>query len=167
MMKKWMALLALAVLAGCAKNADGLGAADLRSEAYFRGERVIPLTFAQIQMALFKHEAACGSAPRFAMNPGQTAYATLTDAPAGSDDYRQTIVADLMYYRASDLGSWLTKDEERDWRTRATVYSYYAGAQVDARIEQIFSAIAHPGECSGASPRPDEPSADGQAPADK
>src|SRR3546814_1996945 len=72
------------------------------------------MTFPQIQMALFKHEAACGSAPKFALEPGQTAYAKLSDQPLGSNDRQQIIVADLMYYRGSDLGGWLEADEDRN-----------------------------------------------------
>src|SRR3546814_8638922 len=93
-MKKGMALLALLVLTGCANNTNGIRAKDLRSDVYFREERVLPMTFPQIQMALFKHEAACGSAPKFALEPGQTAYAKLSDQPLGSNDRQQIIVAD-------------------------------------------------------------------------
>ncbi|MGB6103233.1 MAG: hypothetical protein WBF88_05215 [Pusillimonas sp.] len=151
-MKKSMALLALLLLAGCANNGVGSGAMALRDDANFRGQRVLPMTFPQIQMALFKHEAACGTAPQFALEPGQTAYATLTDKPLVGTSYRDAVLAELMYYRASDLGSWLAKDEERDWRTRAKIYSYYTGTEIDARIDQMFRAVTHPGECAGQTP---------------
>lgn len=156
-MKKGAVLLALVFLSGCAHNDEGRWARDLRSDAHFRGERVLPMTFAQIQMALFKHEAACGSAPEFALEPRQTSYATLTVRPVDAIDDRQVILADLMYYRASDLGGWLAKDEDRDWRTRAKIYSFYAGSEVDARIDQMFRAITNPGECAGQSNAPSVP----------
>ncbi|NYT86643.1 hypothetical protein [Pollutimonas harenae] len=154
-MKNGVALLALLTLAGCANNTNGIRAADLRSDAYFRTERVLPMTFPQIQMALFKHEAACGSAPKFALEPGQTALARLSDEPLGSTDRREIIVADLMHFRSSDVGGWMAPDEDRNYRTRAKVYSYYAGSEIDTRIEQLFRAITHPQACPGDPIEPD------------
>ncbi|NYT59050.1 hypothetical protein H0A65_08965 [Alcaligenaceae bacterium] len=148
-MKKGMALLALLVLAGCAKNTDMTRLMDLRSKAHFRDQRVLHLTFPQIQMALFKHEAACGSAPEFALEPGQTAYARLTDTPLEGSDYKQIVYAELVLYQGSDVETILDKTAERDWRTRATTYSYYAGGAVDERIAKMFNAITHPQDCTG------------------
>src|SRR5690606_19685963 len=96
----------------------------------------------------------------FALQPRQTSYATLTVRPVDAMDDRQVILADLMYYRASDLGGWLAKDEDRDWRTRAKIYSFYAGSEVDARIDQMFNAITRPGECAGESKTPSGPDAE-------
>src|SRR5690606_19603422 len=143
-MKKGMALLALLVLAGCAKNTEMSMLMSLRSDTYFRDQRVLPMTLPQIQMALFKHQAACGSAPDFSLEPGQTAYARLTDTPLDSSDCKQIIYTELVHYRGSDVTSILDKAAERDWRTRATTYSFYAGGNVDARIERMFNAITRP-----------------------
>ena len=163
MTKNKVIWLVCALLAGCAQQPDaGRWLQDLRSETYFRAERVLPMTFPQIQMALFKHEAACGSAPEFALEPGQTGYATLVLRPDGVQDDKRVILADLMYYRASDLGGWMAKDGDREYRTRAKVYSFYTDSQLDARIDQMFNAVTHPGACAG--PDTDTPAtADGDA----
>ena len=159
-MKKGIVLLAVLALAGCAGQGTVDSTASLHTDAYSRGERILPMTFPQIQMALFKHQAACGEAPSFALVPGQTAYARLSDQPLEGADYKQIIVADLTHYRSSDLGGWLEADEDRDWRTRAKVYSYYDNSQVGARIEQMFRAITNPQACPGDPIEPDtaEPS---------
>src|SRR3546814_2177225 len=82
---KTMALLAaITILAGCAAAPSGVSIDDVRSPAYFRGERTIPLTFAKIQMALFKHEAACGTSAKLVLEPRETNYATITQMPQPS-----------------------------------------------------------------------------------
>lgn len=145
-MKKRMVLLpavALALVAGCAGNA-GFRVADLRDSQYFRTERSVPQTFPKIQMALFKHQQACGHAPVFSLDPLQTGYATITQTPspassdASSEDARNTILVDLTRLE----GGWFSEA-----RTKMVVHSYYAGADTDKRIDQIFSAIAHPDVC--------------------
>lgn len=137
-MKTSVLLFAAAVLAGCASTPEGLRMVDLREPAYFRGEHSIPLTFPRIQAALFKHEAACGSAPTFAMDPGQTSYATITDKPDGETSYENAVVADLTQYQPSMM---------EEARARAKVYSYYSDSATKERIEQLFQAIAHPEIC--------------------
>ena len=144
-------LIALMMLAGCAADTAGLRIGDLRSPIYYRGERTIPLTFPKIQMALFKHQAACGEAPEFAMDPRQTNYATLTLKPAGSDSYERAVIADLVQLQGSMM---------EESRVKAKVYAYYADSATKQRIEQLFDAIAYPGQCGGASPE-DRKEADG------
>ncbi|NYT44762.1 hypothetical protein H0A64_07975 [Alcaligenaceae bacterium] len=130
--------LMVAMLAGCASTPQGLRVTDLRDQRYFRGDYTIPLSFAKIQAALFKHEAACGSAPVFALDPRQTSYATITDKPAGQTSYENAIVADLTFYQSTLMS---------EPRSRAHVYSYYADSATQQRIEQLFAAIAHPEVC--------------------
>ncbi|MCC2596381.1 hypothetical protein LKR43_08505 [Pusillimonas sp. MFBS29] len=148
-MKKGVVLLVLLVLAGCATNNGTSRVMDLRSKAHFRDQRVLHMTFPEIQMALFKHQAACGSAPVFAMEPGKTAFARLTDRPLEGSDYKQIIYTELVHYRGSDLGTVIDRAADRDWRTRATTYSFYADSAVDERIEKMFNAITHPQDCTG------------------
>lgn len=143
-MKKLAALVALTVVAGCASTAaTGLRLNDLREPRFLRSEQSIPLTYPKIQMALFKHQEACGSAPVFAMEPGKTAYATIIDQPPGATGYEQAILLDLTRYEGTMLS---------EPRVEAVAYSYYANAETDKRIKQIFEAIAHPDVCPGVPP---------------
>lgn len=140
-MKKMALMLAVAVVAGCAAPSQGLRLTDLRSPTYFRGERTISMNFPKIQRALFKHQAACGTAPQFAMDPRQTNYATITDRPDGAQGYEQAVIVDLTQYQPN-----LMSEE----RARANIYSYYADNETKRRIEHVFAAIAHPEVCPGA-----------------
>lgn len=137
-MKTMAMLAAAAILAGCAATPQGLRIGDVRDPAYFRGERVIPLTFPKIQMALFKHEAACGASAKFTLDPRQTGYATLTQMPEPSASYERAIVVDLTQYQGTMMA---------DDRVKAQVYSYYADSATKARIEQLFDSISHPEVC--------------------
>lgn len=137
-MKKITMLMALLVLAGCAGSSAGLREVDLRDESFFRTERTIPLTFPKIQMALFKHENACGSAPRFAMDRFQTGYATLIDKPADAENFEHAVLADLTQYQGSMM---------EEARTKAKVYTYFSGSASEERIDQLFNAILHPEVC--------------------
>lgn len=143
------AAMGVALLAGCASGSGGAGlrASDLRDPAFFRSERTVPLTFPKIQMALFKHQAACGGpAFKFAMDPGETAYATITDKPADSNSYEHAVLADLIQFQASMF---------QEARVRMRVYTYYADDQSEQRIAHMFNAILRPTVCPGA-PAKDE-----------
>ncbi|HWK69743.1 hypothetical protein [Pollutimonas sp. M17] len=137
-MKTMAMLAAVTILAGCAATPQGLRIGDVREPAYFRGERTIPLTFPKIQMALFKHQAACGASAKFTLDPRQTAYATITEMPEPSASYEHAIVVDLTQYQSTMMA------EER---SKAQVYSYYADSGTKARIEQLFQSIMHPEIC--------------------
>jgi hypothetical protein len=139
-MKTMAMLAATAILAGCAATPQGLRIGDVREPAYFRGERTIPLTFPKIQMALFKHEAACGTSAKFSLDPRQTGYATITQMPERSTSYERAIVLDLTQYQ----GTMMEED-----RVKAQVYSYYADNATKARIDDIFKSIMRPEECPG------------------
>lgn len=139
-MKKQLALLTLLILAGCAVDSTGLRPDQLIQREYLRTERNLPMTFPEIQMALFKHESVCGSAPVFRVKEGESSYATITES--GSDDlpWNQTIIFDLM---------WLQPTLRYESRTRAYVYSFYSNAEVKQRIANIFNAILEPEICPG------------------
>lgn len=141
------AAMGVALLTGCASGGAGLRVSDLRDPAYFRTERTVPLTFPKIQMALFKHQAACGGpAFKFAMEPRETAYATITGKPADSDSYEHAVLADLVQYQATMF---------QEARVRMRVYTYYADDQSEQRIAQMFSAILRPTVCPGAPAKDD------------
>ena len=137
-MKTMMLLMALLTLAGCATDATGLRVVDLRDPKFFRTERTIPMTFPKIQMALFKHQNACGSAPEFAMDPRETNYATIIDKPADAEGFEQAVLVDVVQYQATMM---------EDPRSRARVYTYYADTATERRINQLFDAILHPEAC--------------------
>lgn len=140
-MKKMAMFIAVMALAGCSTGPAGLRAVDLRDPAYFRTERTIPLTFPKIQMALFKHQNACGSAPEFSMDPLQTNYATITQRPANATSFEHAVMADLTQYQATMM---------EESRTKAQVYTYYADGDTKRRIDQLFEAIEHPEVCTEA-----------------
>lgn len=131
-------LATAAILAGCVATPQGVRIVDVRDPTHFQGERVIPLTFPKIQAALFKHQAACGAAATFTLDPMQTSYATITDMPAGATSYENAIVVDLTQYRAGYLA---------DERVKAQVYSYYSDSATKTRIDQLFKSITNPQDC--------------------
>jgi hypothetical protein len=132
---------ALALLAGCASGPQGLRQSDLRSPTHFRGEYVIPVSFPQLQMALFKHERACGSAPKFSLDKDQTSYATMVDMPESSPTYEHAVLIDFVQYKPNYLA---------ENRVKAKAYSYYSDRATLDRIDWAIKAITQPGVCQGA-----------------
>lgn len=131
-MKKLIMLAAMLMLAGCAASQAGLRLNDLRTSDYLRIERTVPFTsFANIQMALFKHQAACGGDITFTASPRNASYAIVSNHTPPAADWRNTIVIDLTLMEASPV--------------RARAYSYHAGTE--AQIQQMFNAMVRPGVC--------------------
>lgn len=137
-MKKLSVFIAAAVLAGCAVDSTGLRPSQLIRPEHLRTERILPMTFPEIQMALFKHEAACGPGPVFRMKEGQTGYATVTEHDAADQLWNENIVFDLM---------WLQPTWRFDTRTSVKVYSFYSDSDVKQRIATVFNAILKPEQC--------------------
>lgn len=137
-MKKMTIIVAALVLAGCAAGAAGLRLVDLRDPKYSRGERTIPLTFPKIQMALFKHKDACGSAPHFSVDARQTNYATIIERPEGAENFERAVLVDLVQYQSTMM---------EDARTRGQIYTYYTDTATKNRVDQLFNAILHPEVC--------------------
>ncbi|MYN13853.1 hypothetical protein GSY71_11965 [Pusillimonas sp. TS35] len=136
--------LAVAVLAGCAGTSGGIQLSDVRAPSHYRGERVLPGNFAQIQQALFKHEAACGHAAKFVMDKRETNYATLIDQiDPNATTYERAIVVDIVQYQPNAIGGP---------RIKTKAYSYYSDAATLARIDQLFASMMKPGVCPGATP---------------
>ncbi|KAA0888444.1 hypothetical protein [Pusillimonas sp. ANT_WB101] len=145
-MKKLALVALLATLAGCATGPNAgltearLTASHMDTSLYHRQDRIIPTTFAKLQMALFKQERVCGSAPVFKMEPRQTNYATLTDMPEPSPTYENAVVAKLTQVMATYLAPE---------RVKAEIYSYYDDAATRDRVERLFDAVEYPGVCPG------------------
>lgn len=135
-----MVILAGAALAGCAGGAQqGLRETDLRSDLYYRGDYTISsMDFPRLQRALFKHQAACGSAPVFAVDKDQTGYATLWLYGDDTRNLRNAIMVDLTALKTTFMA------EER---VKAKVYSYYNTSKEEQRTRSIWRAIESPGQC--------------------
>jgi len=133
-----LAFTAFALMAGCASTPAGLRMSDLRDPVYFRGERILPGNFPTLQMALFKHEQACGYAPKFALDKDQTSYATIIDMREPSSSYEHAVMIDLIQYKPNYLA---------DDRVKAKAYSYYADAATLRRIDVVYQAMLNPEVC--------------------
>jgi len=130
-MKTLALFLAMIVLAGCASAPRG-PESDIRDPMYLRTEQFLPLTFAKIQVALFKHKAACGVAPELVVDADNSSYATIRQELPDAGRRDHPIVVQLILLQ--------------DMRVKAQAYSYYAGTE--AEIQQIFDAIKTPGVCA-------------------
>lgn len=137
-MKKLLVIFAVAFLSGCAVDSTGLHPEQLTRPEHLRTERNLPMTFPEIQMALFRHDAACGAGPVFKMKEGKTSYATILESDSAERPWNQSIVFDLV---------WLQPTLRFDTRTRVYVYSFYSDANVQRRIDAVFNAVLKPGQC--------------------
>jgi len=131
-------LLTTTSLAACATDPSNMQPGDLRRQSLLQAEHVVELDFPQVQAALFKHEAACGSAPKFQLQRGETSYGWLIQKDSPDDNLNQAIVAELTLLE----GSW-----RQGFRTRIDIYSYYQGSEVKARIRRLLVAVLRPGDC--------------------
>ncbi|CAM5414834.1 hypothetical protein [Eoetvoesiella caeni] len=145
-MKKFVVLFSLGLLAGCAASGGGgLGPAVLETPTYLRAERWVPKSFVQIQRGVFKHQAACHSNVKFAVDELHPSYARILlplDPTPGqnSTDMNRSMV----------LGLQLIEGKA----ARGRLYSYYT--PTDAQIQAAYDIVLNPGLCPG-DPRPAEP----------
>lgn len=137
-----LAVLAVAgLLGGCAAGGGrtGVQADKLRTSSHFVTEQVIAdMDFPTLQRNLFQHRAACGTAPRFVMKPGETGYATLYETADIPESYENVVMADLTQWPDS-LRS--TK------RVNVRVYSYHYNDDVQKRVDIMLDAVRRPGVC--------------------
>ncbi|NLC37443.1 MAG: hypothetical protein GX772_13585 [Alcaligenaceae bacterium] len=141
-LKNILAALVLGgVLAGCASTGNrSVQADDLRKEeTYLITDTVISeLDFPALQRNLFQHRAACGSAPRFVMHEGETAYASLFETADTPESYEDVVIADLIQYP----DSW-----RAPMRVAISFYSYYNNSDVQQRVAAMLGAVRSPGVC--------------------
>ncbi|MEO6960215.1 MAG: hypothetical protein ABI228_00645 [Burkholderiaceae bacterium] len=130
-MKKPGLLFSVFLLAGCGIVPQNDQPDSVRTPDLLRAEQRIPLSFAQIQMALFRHKAACGSGPVFSADSRNASYASVTQKLTEEGGPKHTIVVDLVLLEGRPV--------------KAQAYSYYAG--VDKQIQRVFNAITHPEVC--------------------
>ena len=144
MKNRVLALAVAGVLGGCAAGGGkpGVQADDLRSTSHFITEQLITdMDFPTLQRNLFQHRDACGTAPRFAMDKGETGRATLTETADIPESYENVVLADLIQYPES----WRSPK-----RVQARVYSYYYNDDVQKRVDRMLDAVRRPGVCDAA-----------------
>lgn len=128
----------LAAISACTPTTTGLKEDNLLRPEYIQQERMIHMTFPEIQSALFKHDRICGNAPVFTMKEKATSYAVITEANVEDMPWNQAIVFDLM---------WLQESKLNETRTKVFVHSFFLNADVKRRINNMFSAIDNPENC--------------------
>jgi N-acyl-D-aspartate/D-glutamate deacylase len=135
----WM--LGAVLLAGCATGPSGVRLSELERDIHLRDQRRLPMDFAKIQMALFKHQRLCGSAPVFAVVPNHPSHATVTLKEFPGAGWGDTILVNML------LLANLT--------VTTKTYTYHPGQR--ERIDQLFNAITHPDVCPGQKKKGPEP----------
>lgn len=128
----------LAVLVGCAGQPGVISLSTLETPAHVVAERRLPMNFAAIQQALFKHEAVCGQTYTFQAAPNSLSQARVIYRPTPDAGWDTSLLIDLLLYQ--------------NLTVRARAYSYYSGRN-DA-IDRMLAAMLHPEVCSGASSYP-------------
>ena len=129
------------LLTACAAGGERVGVQpqDLRKPVHFVTHQIIgELDFPSLQRNLFKHQAACGSAPRFMMHQGETGFASLIETEEVPASYENVVVADLAQYPYS----W-----RAPMRVEVRVYSYYYNDDVQKRVDRMLAAVRTPGVC--------------------
>jgi hypothetical protein len=137
-MKKIMPVLAAMLLAGCAASPLGLTVNELEVDQNLRAARTLPLSFVQVQQALFKHQAACGSGPELTVDPAHPSLARIKQKLAPDAQLDRTLVMVLN----------LRSDDKDKYSVRTQVYSYYAVS--DEQVEQLYGVVLRPLECAAA-----------------
>lgn len=129
------------ILAGCAAGGSqrGLRADQLRDSSNFVTEEIInDMDFPTLQRHLFQHRAACGTAPRFVMQPGETGLATLFETQEIPQTYENVVLADLTQYQDS---------VRAPKRVSMRIYSYYYNDGVQKRIDRLVDVVRRPTVC--------------------
>jgi len=145
-MKKTVLVLAVgALLAGCAAGGSGtrdIRENDLRKSTHFINDLMLSdMDFPTLQRNLFRHRDACGSAPRFIMDKGETSRGSLIDAAEIPESYENVVLADLIQYPES----WRAAK-----KVAVRVYSYYYNDAVQKRVDWMLGAVRQPGVCTPA-----------------
>lgn len=130
-MKKRVTLVLLALLVGCATGPGGLNLDELRDPMNLRAERRLPLTFPKIQMALFKHNASCGTGLQLVLDEKDPSYASIAWRPAPATQGDRPVAMDLTLMEGGTV--------------IVQAYSYYSDS--DKKIQEAFQAILHPEVC--------------------
>ncbi|MER1966963.1 hypothetical protein [Castellaniella sp. GW247-6E4] len=131
-MKVLIASILMAGLAGCATQPGALTLRELETPQHLVTERRrLPVDFAAVQQALFKHQALCGETFVFEMEPDASSYGRVVYRPTPGAGWEQSVVISLVLLHNRSVN--------------AKAYSYYAG-QLDI-VYRMFSAMMKPEVC--------------------
>ncbi|HBT32639.1 MAG TPA: hypothetical protein DEB15_07285 [Pusillimonas sp.] len=132
-MKKYVAILSLLVLAGCASDDKGFSFDVIEDPLYLRVERKLEQDFVEIQRAVFKHQAACNEEVQFTRDELYPANARVTKPfRPGATNSSEMVVLSL-----ARMTSGLT---------RGRVYSYYA--TTNNQVQEMFDIVLNPEKCA-------------------
>ncbi|WP_397475692.1 hypothetical protein [Pusillimonas sp.] len=154
MNKAALLIVTAALLAGCASTDGGIGLYQLETAQYMREERKLPMDFVQIQRAVFKQQAQCGSSLDFKVDEMHPSYARITQplvegAQPGEWDKFMVLGLTLLQQQAAKILG-VTLRESDDPATRAQLYSYYTPSR--GQVRAVFDAILNPELCPGETP---------------
>ena len=160
MNKAALSLITALLLAGCASPDAGISLYQIETAQYMREERKLPMDFVQIQRAVFKQQARCGSQLDFKVDEKHPSYARVTQpfaegAQPGEWDKHLVLGLTLLQQSSAKILG-VTLRESDDPATRARLYSYYTPSKDQVRA--VFNAILHPELCPGETPPPEEQS---------
>ncbi|WP_353173613.1 hypothetical protein [Paracandidimonas soli] len=124
-------LAAAALLASCATPFADQPWVKLYDEQYLRSEQKWPMTLPQVQQALFAHEAKCGSAPQFSIDPEQPNIAHVWYAPESSPGLSNTVLLEIARLQSESL--------------RVQAYAHL-GVQ-ESEIQRVKNMILSPEVC--------------------
>lgn len=132
----------LSVVAGCAGGPRSIQPDTLRSSTNFLTERSLSdMDFPGLQRNLYKHRAACGTAPRFVMEEGETSMATLIETQEIPESYENVVLMDLIQY---------PETFRAPKRIAVRIYSYYYNDDVQRRADAMLDAVLKPTVCQPA-----------------
>lgn len=131
-MRTLIASILMLGLAACATQPRELTLNELETPEYLVTERRrLPVDFAQIQQALFKHRDLCGETFVFEMVPNASSYGHVVYRPTPDAGWDRSVVISLVLLHNRSVN--------------AKAYSYYAG-QMDT-VYRMFSAMMKPEVC--------------------
>jgi len=151
MKKAALSMAAAVLLAGCATSERGLGLYQLETLPYQREVRNLPMDFVQIQRAVFKQQARCGSMLQFKVDEKHPSYARVTQPMAegvqpGEWDKMMVVGLTLMQNSEAKLLG-ITLREGAEASTKAQLYSYYAPSK--EQVHALYNALLQPDLCPG------------------
>lgn len=149
-----LSILAAMSLAGCASPDRGIGLYQLETAQYLHDDRKLGMDFVQIQRAVFKQQARCGSALDFKVDEMHPSYARVTlpmveGAQPGEWDKFMVLGLTLLQQSAAKVLG-VTLRESDDPATRARLYSYYPPSK--EQVRGLYAAILKPDLCPGETP---------------
>lgn len=130
-MRVLLAVVALALLAGCAQLKN-VTVSDLRSAEHKRQEGDFPLSITQIQQAMYEYGANCRDIGPLRVDPSNESSATYTQYMPGLTDSSASLLIDL---RQVSPGV-----------THYTAYTYYKGW--DSRAVEVLDIMARKKQCN-------------------